>query len=205
MVPEPFTLGGGQFDLAGAGLAATVTGRKSACAPGGTTSDLVQGALDLEGGGVTEGDVDHALVNPGRKGIDAGGFLASTGGRGADEEAKVLAVQRTRHPQLAELVDEGLPLGRVGAVTGGDPEQERIVGLEDVRGDEGDRGVLRGGVHLAQHFLREGLFDSVTRVSHDSSVLCHPGLLRNVGGLCRHGQEGCVTEVDGMNGVMLVV
>lgn len=109
---------------------------------------------------VAQGHVDHALVDPGGHGGDRGGLLAAALGARGDEEAEVLALQGAVHPQLAEAVDEGLPLRGEVAVAGGHAEEEGVVLREGVGLGEGNRGVLRGGVHLGGHFAGEGFFDS---------------------------------------------
>lgn len=141
-------------------MSAAVARGEGPCAPGRSAADFVQVPQQLEGRGVSEGHVDHALVHPAGQGVDAGRLLAAARGGRADEQAEVFAVQGSAHPQLAELVDEGLPLGRVGAVAGRDAEEEGVVGLHHVGRDERDRCVLGWGVHLAQNLPGEGFFDS---------------------------------------------
>lgn len=113
----------------------------------------------MEGVGIAQGDEDHALMDPGGESSDGGRLLPAAGGARADEETKVFALQGPGHPQLAQTVDEGLPLGRVVAVPGGDAEEEGVVGLEDVGSDDWDVLVGARGVHLGQHFLGQGFFD----------------------------------------------
>ena len=97
------------------------------------------------------------------KGAHAGNgraLLASALGRGRDEDAGVLAPVAAGLPLLAGLVPEGLPLSGEIAVAGGDTEEEGVVFLELLGGDEGDGVGLAGGVHFAEDFLGEGLFHS---------------------------------------------
>lgn len=100
------------------------------------------------------------MVGEGAHGRQGGALLAAALRGRRDEEADVLAVVTPRLPLLARLVPKGLPLRGEVAVARRDPEQEGVVGGQLVRGDEGDRGRLARRVHLGQHFLGEGLFDS---------------------------------------------
>ena len=72
---------------------------------------------------------------------------------------KVFSVESTGLPELAEVVDKGLPLGRVVSVSSGNPEEKAVVGLQNVRGDDRDILALRRSVHLAQNRLGQGLLD----------------------------------------------
>lgn len=160
MLVEALALGLSELELLGGGLTRAVAAGEGTRTPGSAAADLIETCEQGEGGGVAERNVDHALVHPAAQGGDGGRLLPTAGGGRADEQPEVLAVQGARLPQLTEMVDECLPLGRVVAVAGGDAEEEGVVGLEDVRGDEGDALVLRRRVHLAEHFLWEGLLDS---------------------------------------------
>lgn len=53
-----------------------------------------------------------------------------------------------------------LPLGREVTVTSGDTDQERVVGLEDVGGDDRDFSALGRRIHFGQNILRQCLSDS---------------------------------------------
>ena len=101
------------------------------------------------------------MVRKGAHGRQRRALLAAALGGRRDEDADVLAVVAARLPLLAGLVPKGLPLGGEVAVAGRDAEEEGVVFLELVRGDEGDGGRLAGCVHFGQDFLRKGLFDSV--------------------------------------------
>ena len=59
------------------------------------------------------------------------------------------------------MIPEGFPLRGEVPVAGGDAEEEGVVFLELVGGDEGDGVGLAGGVHFAEDFLGEGFLDSV--------------------------------------------
>ena len=109
---------------------------------------------------ISQRDINHALVSPTGQRGDEGRFLPAAGAGRAGEHAEVFPREGAGHPELAELVDEGLPLGGVVAVAGGDAEEEGVVLLHVVGGDEGDGGVLAGGVHFGEDFLGEGFFDS---------------------------------------------
>ena len=111
----------------------------------------------LEGLCVPEWYVDDAVVGQGTHGSQGGALLSSTKASSRDKQASVLAVERTLLPELAGRVPKGLPLSREVAVTGGNAEQEGVIGLEDVGRDEGDRLVLAWGVHLAEDLLRQSL------------------------------------------------
>lgn len=112
-----------QLKLLRGRLTASVGRSEGARAPGRATSDLVQFAQESKGFGVTKRDVDHALVDPGGEGTQGSDFLTTADSAGAYKEAIVLAVQSSRHPELPETVDEGLPLCAVVAVAGGDAEE----------------------------------------------------------------------------------
>ena len=110
--------------------------------------------------GITQRHIDHAVVGEGAHGRQRRALLAAALGRGADEDADVLAVVAARLPLLARLVPEGFPLSREVAVPRRDAEEEGVVLFELVGGDEGDGAGLAGGVHLGEDLLGEGLFDS---------------------------------------------
>ena len=149
----------GELELLGGRHTGAVATGERARAPGGAAADLAQVAEDGEGSGVPERDIDDAVVSEGAHGGNGGGFLTAARGAGADEQASIFAPEATGLPEMAGGVPECLPLGGEVAVTGGDAEEEGVVGLEDVRGDGG---VVRlgWGVHLGQDFLGEGLADS---------------------------------------------
>ena len=130
-------------------------------APGAPTPDLVQVGQFAKRRGVTERHVDEAVVRKGAHDRQGRALLAAALRGRRDEEAGVLAVVAARLPLLARLVPKGLPLGGQVAVAGRDAEEEGVVLFELVRGDEGDRGRLAGGVHFGQDFLGKGLFDPV--------------------------------------------
>ena len=101
------------------------------------------------------------MVGEGAHGGQGGALLPAALGGGGDEDADVLAVEAARLPLLARVVEEGLPLGGEVAEAGRDPQEEGVVLLQLVRGDEGDGGRLRRGVHFRKDFLGQGLFDSI--------------------------------------------
>lgn len=119
-----------QLQLLLGGLTAAITTGEGACTPWATATDFLELGHERICPCVSKRDVDHALVNPGGEGGDSRGLLATAYGGGADEQAEVLAVEGARHPKLAELIDEGLPLGRVDAVASGNSEELALVSLD---------------------------------------------------------------------------
>lgn len=81
-------------------------------------------------------------------------------GGGRDEDAGVFAPVATGLPLLACLVPESFPLGREVTITGGDAEEEGVIGLEGVGSDERNGGGLAGCVHFGEDFAGEGFLDS---------------------------------------------
>lgn len=151
-------------------------------------------------------------MREGRHAGEGGGFLASSGGGGADEDADVFAPVATVLPLAAGLVPEGAPLGgevsvcshrmsvrpkylgcdnenlagiyaemyvrrplgygfhwSIQRTSGRDADQESIVFLEGLGGDDGVVG-LGGCVHLGEDFFGEGLGDLVD-VGFDAGLL----------------------------------
>ena len=106
-----------QLKLLRCRLSAAVTSSECACTPRRATADLGHIALKWERMCVTKRNVDHSLMGPRRESGNGGRLLSTTLSRGAHEETKVLARQGTLGPETTELVDEGLPLCRVVAVT----------------------------------------------------------------------------------------
>ena len=96
------------------------------------------------------------MVGHGAHGRDGGALLAAAHGRGADEEAGVLAPVGAAGPLRAGVVPEGLPLRGEVAVARGDAEEEGVVFFERARVDVRDGGAFGGGVHFGQDFLGEG-------------------------------------------------
>lgn len=110
-------------------------------------------------------------MDPGAESGDGGGFLTASQSAGRDEHAKVFAVQATGLPQAAEAVDEGLPLRRVVAVSGGDAKEESVVVFDLIGRDDGDALVGGRSVHLGQDFCGQGLFDPAGREAHVSRLV----------------------------------
>ena len=81
-----------------------------------------------------------------------------------DEETNVFPGKATGRPEATGLVDKGLPLAGEVTITGGDTEKKGIVLWEFVDGDDWVLG-LWGGMHLAEDFVGEGLWDPVKRES----------------------------------------
>ena len=98
------------------------------------------------------------MVSEGAHGGKTSGLLATALGTSRDEETSVLAPVATGGPDTAGLVPESLPLGREVTVTGGDTEQDGIVGKEVGRLGNGVAGLGRS-VHLGQDLFAEGLGD----------------------------------------------
>lgn len=154
---------------------------ESSRTPRRPTTNLLKVRQRRERRGVTQRHVDHAVVREGAHGRQRRALLpAALRGR-RDEEADVLAVEAARLPLLARLVPEGPPLGREVAEAGRDAEEEGVVFLELVGGDDGDGGRLAGGVHFLEDFLGEGLLDSMNEknglffdvfsTEHETSVI----------------------------------
>lgn len=101
------------------------------------------------------------MVRESAHGGGDGALLTAARSRSRDEDAGVLAPEGAGLPLLAGVVEEGLPLGGEVPVAGRDAEQERIVALHDIRGDEGDLRGLAGSVHLCENLFGEGLCDLV--------------------------------------------
>ena len=161
-VVELLALDLGDLELLGGGLAGAVAGGEGAGAPGGAAADLAHVGELAEAVLVAERHVHDAVVGEGAHGGDGGGLLAAAGGGGADEDAGELAVEAAGGPLATGLVPEGLPLRGEVAEAGRDAHQEAVVLLEGggVRQD-GDVGLLAGGVHLGEHVGGQGLGDLV--------------------------------------------
>lgn len=88
-----------------------------------------------------------AVVGKSREGRNRSRLLSTTWACTRDEDTCELARETTACPQASRGVPEGLPLGWEVAVTGGDAEEEGVVGSE---GSGIDDGVIRlgGSVHL---------------------------------------------------------
>lgn len=127
--------------------------------PRTSTPDLAQVAQNGEGGLVSQGYVDHAVVGHGAHGCDGRALLSPAHGRRADEDAGVFAPVGAAGPLRAGVVPEGLPLRGEVAVARGDAEEEGVVLFERDRVDGGNRGALGWGVHFGQDFFGEGLGD----------------------------------------------
>ena len=98
-------------------------------------------------------------MDKGGHGGNSCGLLPTTRGCSADEHPEVFPVESTRLPELAESIDEGLPLCRKVAVTGGNAKEEGVILGQDFGGGERDVLFLTRSVHLREDFLWEGLFD----------------------------------------------
>lgn len=127
------------------------------------TPDLLEVRQRRKRRGVTQRHVDQSVVRKGAHGRQRRALLSAALGGRRDEEADVLAVEPASLPLLAGLIPEGLPLGWEVAETGWDAEEEGIVFLELIGGDERDGGRLAGCVHFLEDFLGKGLFDSIKK------------------------------------------
>jgi len=141
-------------------LSTRITHSESTSTPSTATPHFVKGNEVLERGRIAQRHEDDTMMRKGAHGRKCGTLLASSLRGSRDEETGVLAPVATGLPLLAGRVPEGLPLGGEVAVTGGDAEEEGVVFLELLGGDERDGVGLTGSVHLAEDFLRESLFDS---------------------------------------------
>ena len=104
---------------------------------------------------------EGVLTDEGRHASQRSALLSSAHRRGRDEDADVLPVEAASLPLLASVVPEGLPLGGHVAVTGGNPDEEGVIFLELVGGDDGDGFALARGAHLGEDVLWESLLDLV--------------------------------------------
>lgn len=157
---EVLSLDLGELKLLGRGLARTVATSEGTGTPGATTANLREVSQLAESLGITEGNVDDAVVGEGGDGVLSSGLLTTTLRSGRDEDTSHLAPEATGSPLLAGHVPEGLPLGGEVSVTGGDTQKEGIVALEDGGVIEGrDVGGLGRSVHLGEDVLGEGLGD----------------------------------------------
>lgn len=157
---EVLSLDLSELKLLGRGLTGTVSTSEGAGTPGAATADLGEISQGAESLGVTEGNVDDAVVGEGRDGVLSSGLLTTTLGSGRDEDTGHLAPETTGSPLLAGLVPESLPLGGEVSVTGGDTKEEGIVALKDGGVVESrDVGGLGRSVHLGENLLGEGLGD----------------------------------------------
>jgi len=173
---EVLSLDLSKLELLGRGLARTVSTSEGTGAPSTATANLREISQDTEGLGVTEGDIDEAVVSEGGDSVLSSGLLTTTLGGGRDEDTGHLAPETTRSPLLASLVPESLPLGGEVSVTGGDTKEEGIVALKDGGVVEGrDDGGLGRSVHLGEDILGEGLGD-LEEVGRAASLL-NTGLL----------------------------
>lgn len=105
---------------------------------------------------VSEGNIDDTVMDKGRHRVESSNFLPTTLPTGRNEKTSVFARKTTGSPETAGSVDERLPLGREVSVTGGDTEEESIVRLQNVGGDDWVGG-LRSSVHLLENLFRESL------------------------------------------------
>ena len=173
---EVLSLDLSELKLLSRGLARAVTTSEGTGTPGAATTNLREVSQGAESLGVTEGDVDDAVVGEGRDGVLSSGLLTTTLGGGRDEDTGHLAPETTGSPLLAGLVPESLPLGGEVSVTGGDTKEEGIVALKDGRVVESrDIGGLGRSVHLGEDVLGEGLGD-LEEVGSTASLL-NTGLL----------------------------
>lgn len=161
MLVEGLALDLGQFEFLGGGLSGSVGARKGTGTPWGAAADLSEICEDGKALGISQRNVDHALVHPRAESLESGGFLAAACGSSGDKNTEVLAEESTGLPEATEVVNERLPLGAIVGVAGGDAEEEGVVLGHGVGGGKGNGGVLLWGVHLLQDFGGEGFFDSI--------------------------------------------
>ena len=138
------------------------THSKSSGSPRRPTPHRGQIGQGPKGGGVTQRDIDQAVVGEGAHRRQRRALLAAALGSGADEDANVLAVVAARLPLLPRLVPEGFPLVREITEPRRNAEEEGVILFELVGSDEGDGAGLAGSVHLGEDLLGEGLFDSTS-------------------------------------------
>lgn len=157
---EVLSLDLSDLKLLGGGLAGAISTGKGTGTPGAATANLREVSQLAESLGVTEGNVDDAVMGEGGDGVLSSSLLATALGSGRDEDTGHLAPETAGSPLLAGLVPESLPLGGEVSVTGGDTEEEGIVVLKDAGVVEGwNVGGLGGSVHLGKDLLGEGLGD----------------------------------------------
>lgn len=99
---------------------------------------LCQAGELAKGRRVAQRHVDDAVVGQGGHGSDVGAFLTTSRTRGGDEDAAVFPPELAAGPLLSGGIPEGFPLRREVTITGGNADQERVVGLKNGRGDGGD-------------------------------------------------------------------
>ena len=107
-VVEVLALDGGNLQLLGGGLAATVRAGEGAGAPGAATVDLAEVSQLGEGLCVAERHVDETVVGECGDGSQSSRLLATTQTGSGDEDADVLAPEATSGPLLARAVPESL-------------------------------------------------------------------------------------------------
>jgi len=109
---------------------------------------------------VPKRDINHSVVDEGRKGVGDGDFLPTTLGAGGDKHTAHLASKSRLAPERACRVPESLPLHREVTIAGGNAEEEGIIIDEVVR--KKDWIVwARGRPDELQNVLRQGLLDLV--------------------------------------------
>lgn len=107
-IVEGLALDGGNLELLGRGLARAIRGSKRAGAPGRAAVDLAQVRQLSKGLGVSQRDVDDAVVRERGQGSEGGRLLAAAKGAGGDEEAGFLTPEAARGPDSTSLVPESL-------------------------------------------------------------------------------------------------
>ena len=83
-----------------------------------------------------------------RHGRDDRAFLTTADSARGDEHTSVLAPVGAGLPLMSTCVPESLPLCGEIAISGGDAEEEGVVGFEGGGGCDGDGFVFGSGVHL---------------------------------------------------------
>lgn len=116
--------------------------------------NLFEVGQELEGGLVSEWDIDDAMVRQRAHASQGSRLLATAQAGGGDENTSVFSPVAAGAPDAAGLVPERLPLGGEVAVSGGDAKEESVV-LEKLIGvaQHLDAAVLWRSVHFAENLI----------------------------------------------------
>lgn len=181
LLTESLALNSSNLQLQLSWLSAAIRTSKSTSTPWRATVNLSHVAHLVERLGVTEWDVNNAVVGEGAHGSNSGGLLTTSHGAGGNEDSGVLAPETASSPEAAGLVPESLPLTWEVAVAGWDANEEGVVGGEDGWGDGWDGCVLWWCVHLGQDLLWESLWNSAKESAHEEKGCHEVSLLVEIG------------------------
>lgn len=188
-IGKVFTLSLGHREVNVDRLTATVTSSDGTSTVSANTVNLVQVGL-LSEGAVTQRNVVDSVVDKKGNGGEVRSLVTTVLGSSRGEGGSEFANERAGSPETTSLVEEGADLGRSTAVAGGEAENESVVLLEGIRGDDGearDGGLV--GVHLAEHFFREGLSELVNVDSGTSGLGALNNLLSELSDMSIHAKH----------------